>query len=167
VLVGDTGLTLYRVHLAMERRKGISSYIKSKRLESGLTPEGLAQACNLSIAEYRDIEGYDDELYMVVPLNTVACLCEHLNITLEELYSYSSNITLFPRDLIKQKLNKMSLSVAELSDFVGIEESYIDSILEDLLNIGNWVMDPVILLTNKLEIDFGSFLNSYFRYRKQ
>lgn len=155
------------VRQAMKKRKDISSYVRSKRLELGLTPEGLAQACNLSIAEYRDIEGYDDELYTVVPLNTVACLCEHLNITLEELFNYSSNTTLLPRDFIKQKLNKKSLSVSELSDFVGIEESYIESILEDLLKIGNWVMDPVISLTKRLEIDLGSFLNSYFKYHKQ
>ncbi len=155
------------VRQVMERRKDISSYVRSKRIESGFTPESLAQACNLSIAEYLDIEGYDDELYMVVPLNIVACLCEHLNITLEELYSYSSNPTLLPRDFIKQKLSEKNLSVSGLSDFIGIEGSYIELILEDLLNIGNWVMDPIISLTDKLEIDFGSFLNSYSRYRNQ
>lgn len=151
---------------AMERRKDISSYVKSKRIQSGLAPEDLAYACDLSLAEYRDIEGYDDELYMVVPLNTVACLCEHLKITLEKLYDSSPHATLLPKDYIKQKLNEKSLSVLELSDFVGIEESYIEAILEDIINIGDWVMDPVILLTNKLELNLGSVLNSYSRYRK-
>ncbi len=151
----------------MDRRKDINSYIKNRRIQLGLTAEDLADACDLSVAEYRDIEGYDDELYMVVPLNTAACLCEHLTITLEELYASSPHGALLPKDYIKQMLNEKSLSISELSDFVGIEESYIEAILEDILNIGNWVMDPVISICKRLELNLGSVLNSYSQYRKQ
>lgn len=151
----------------MKKRKDISRYIRDRRNHLGLSAEDLAGSCGLSIAEYSDIEGYDDELYMVVSLDTVACLCDHLAITLEKLYSTPFSETLLSKDYIQQILDEKRLSISELSDFVGIEESYIESILEDILNIGKWVLDPVISLTEKLDLNMGTVLRSYSHYRKK
>lgn len=151
----------------MNIRKNINEYIRNKRIFMNISPESLAKVCNLSIIEYSDIEGYCDELYTVVPLKTVACLCDNLGISLHNLYTYSNNPVLIPKNYIKFIINENNISVFDLSNFIGIEESYIECISEDILNIGSWVMDPVILLANRLEIDLGSILLSYSTYRKQ
>lgn len=148
-------------------RKNINEYIRSRRVIAEITPEELAIFCNLSIAEYGDIEGYDDELYMVVPLKTVACLCDHLDITLYNLYDCSYNSVLLSKDCIKNKAYENNISISDLSNFIVIEDSYIILVMEDILNIGNWVMDSIILLANKLGMDLGSILMSYSEYRRR
>ena len=97
---------------------------------------------------------------MVVPLKTVACLCDHLDITLYNLYDCSYNSVLLSKDCIKNKAYENNISISDLSNFIGIEDSYIILVMEDILNIGNWVMDPIILLANKLGMDLGSILMS-------
>lgn len=148
-------------------RKNINEYIRNRRIYIGIDPEELAELCNLSITEYGDIEGYDDELYTVVPLKIAACLCDHLNITLNELYESSNEFMLFSRNYIKNKMSEGNISISDLSNFIGIEESYVELVMKDILSIGNWVMDPIVLLANKLEIDLGSILMSYSLYREQ
>ena len=153
--------------LLLKRKDDINNIVRSKRIQLGLTQEDLADACSLAKAEYRDIEDYNDELYMVVPLSTVDCICDILKVPLEELYGFLPHGTLLPRGIVDKKLKEKNLSVLELSDFVGIEESYVGAIIEDIVNLGNWVMDPVVLLAEKLELNLGSVLKSYSKYCKK
>lgn len=148
-------------------RKNINKYIKNRRILVGIIPEELSMLCNLSVEEYGDIEGYHDELYTVVPLKTVACLCDYLDITLNDLYSCPNDPVLLPKKYVEHKMYDSNISVADLSCFIGIEDFYVENIMEDIVNIGSWVMDPVILLANKIEIDLGSILMSYSVYSKQ
>ncbi|MBL0382016.1 MAG: hypothetical protein JKP90_20835 [Desulfofustis sp. PB-SRB1] len=136
----------------------------SRRTQLGLSQDSISRFCKLSKAEYGDIEGYEDELYMVVPLRVAQCICMALDMKLEELYCSNSNHNILPRNIIDIKLKEKNLSVAELSDFVGIYESSIEKIIDDILNIGDWVVDPIISLAEKLELELGSVLKSYSAY---
>ncbi|MCI5209893.1 MAG: XRE family transcriptional regulator [Candidatus Electrothrix sp. ATG2] len=146
------------------KERDVNLKIRDKRIQLGISEAEVSKICSMTESEYRDIEDYNDELFMVVPLRKVACLCNSLGITLEELYGYSSHNTLFPQDVISRRLQEKKMTILELSDLVGIEESYIEATAHDIMNIGDWVVYPIMTLSEKLGVSLGAILESYFRY---
>lgn len=153
--------------MIMIRRNNLNTTIKDKRIDLGLDRHDLARACEMTEHEYRDLEDYDDEIHMVVQLDRIECICNRLEIKLIDLFGFKNDEELLPRDIIYKRMKEKNISTIELSDFIGIEESYIDSIKENVVKIGGWVMDPVYSMAEYLELNLGSLLNSYVEYRRE
>jgi DNA-binding Xre family transcriptional regulator len=151
----------------MIKREKINIIVKDRRIKLGLTQDALSTACSMTKQEYSDFEDYDDELYMVVKLAKLYCVCDVLGISIGDLFGFESNHELLPTDIICKKMKEKNLSTLELSNFIGIEESYIDNVKDDIVKIGSWTIDPVFSLSNCLEINIGSLLNSYTKLNEK
>jgi transcriptional regulator with XRE-family HTH domain len=151
----------------MIRKNNLNTIIRNRRIRLGLTQHDLASACGMTKHEYRDLEDYDDEVYTVVRLAEIECVCSRIGIKLVDLFALTSNGKQLPIDIICRRMEEKNISTKKLSDLIGIEESYIDSIKEDIVKIGGWVMDPVISLSSYLELNLGSLLNSFVEYRQE
>lgn len=151
----------------MIKRDNLNTIIKDKRISLGLARNDLAKACGMTEHEYRDLEDYDDEIYTVVQLAEIDCVCSRLGINIVDLFGYSSIKDLLPQDVIHKRMKEKNISTIELSNLIGIEESYIDNIKKDIANLGVWVMDPILSLSKHLELNLGSLLNSFVEYRRE
>jgi DNA-binding Xre family transcriptional regulator len=151
----------------MHRELNLNNVIREKRLGLGLNQRDLAVACGMSEHEYRDLEDYDDEFYMVVKLSDIICVCNKLGINLAELFGFSSVGGILPTDAIYKRMQEKRVSISKLSDVIGIEESYIDKIKSNLVKIEEWVLDPILSLSKHLEINLGTLLNSVVEYRQE
>lgn len=151
----------------MIKKNKINSVIKKRRVELQLSQHDLVNTCHLTESEYRDIEDYEDEMYMVVPLITIECICYTLKIRIDELLGFVSYDDLLPPNIIGKKMEEVNIPITKLSDIVGIEVSYIENIRVELINIGHWTIDPVISLSDVLGLNFGCLLNSFAEYQRR
>jgi transcriptional regulator with XRE-family HTH domain len=151
----------------MIRRKNLNTIIKDKRIGLGFSQQDLAKACGITEHEYRDLEDYEDEIYTVVQLSEIECVCGRLGVNLADLFCSTSVGELLPKDIIDKRMKEKKISTLELSDLIGIEESYIDAIKKNIVKIGDWVMDPVYSLSEYLDLNLGRLLKSFVEYRRE
>lgn len=133
--------------------------IRKKRLELGLDEAVVASRAGLTVAEYSDMEDYDDELYTVVPLIKIKRVCGELGLSLNDLFDLQADGR-FPADIVKQKMQDMNMSVEDVSDFVGMTEEAIRDVARDVANAESWVMEPLLDLAKFLHLKPGNILAS-------
>ncbi len=149
----------------MIKKKDLNIIIKTNRVKLGFSQNELATICKMTKHEYRDLEDYDDEIYMVVQLSKIDCICTQLGMKLIDLFGLDPIGKLLPRDIISKTMEEKNITALEVSNFVGIEESYIDHAQKDMISLGEWVIDPIISMSTFLELDIGSIFSAYSEHR--
>jgi DNA-binding XRE family transcriptional regulator len=66
---------------------GYAKRIRTAREEAGKSLKEMASLLDISLASYRDLEWYDDEILTCVSLRQVGTLCEAIGIDSRELLS--------------------------------------------------------------------------------
>ena len=134
--------------------------IRTQRKALGLSEKSVAEYAGLSIHEYADLESYDDELYTVVPIDKLIKLCAKLNLDLAILLGFEKSRDLLRRDSIGSRMQELDISVQQLSDVIGISETFIKNAMSDIGSLSGWVVEPVIDLAKELDLNPGAVLDS-------
>lgn len=108
----------------------ISDAIRGKRIELGLSDLSVAQRAGLSIHEYSDIEGRDDEFTTAIPLETARRVCNALNLNFRALLGLSDMIATADKisDVVREARTNQGMSQLALGDAIGFSEETIRSI---------------------------------------
>ena len=112
-------------HLIMQRREQL-----------GIGKEEFASRIGLSESMYRDVEFYDDEFTMVLPLKNARSLAVIRGFELETLVGADSGggqqkASGKPRHLVlAEARNRLGVSTEKMADDIGFEESFVHSIRE-------------------------------------
>jgi ribosome-binding protein aMBF1 (putative translation factor) len=107
--------------------------IEQRREQLGIGKEEFARRIGVSESIYRDVEFYDDELTMVLPLKNVRTLATILGFELGTPLGAGSpagtQASNKPRDVILAEARQMiGVSTNKMADDIGFEEVFVLSI---------------------------------------
>src|ERR1700676_366490 len=113
--------------------------IQKAREQAGMSDTEAAARSGLSIYEYGDVEAHDDEFTTAIPLSAARPICRALHLNLEELLALEPLAgadlrSAFPADLaglsrnvvLRKKRESLGLSVTEMADAIGFEDTAIE-----------------------------------------
>jgi len=138
----------------------INEIVENRRKELGIDVVELAKKCSLTISGYSDIEDDETEFYMVVTLGKLITLCDELKLDLIELFGFDECREKSSDNFIAERINKLELDVGRISDEVGITEEAIELLITDGQSLSNWVMDPIIDLSNILKVNVSCLIKT-------
>jgi transcriptional regulator with XRE-family HTH domain len=136
--------------------------IRKRRLELRLEASALAGLAGISLASYRDIESYPDEIYTLVPLTVIKKLFAALNLDLlgtlgivcrfcgENLAHIESSAV--PRnELIRRARLRLGLSKADLANRSGLSE-FEEELEADPEHLESWRFSMIVELADALQV---------------
>lgn len=137
----------------------IHDKIRVRREELGLSPAHVAMRCALSVFNYADMEGHEDEIYLATAVHQLKCVCALLGLDLLELLDtecafcgpearpYDQAFDRWPMNrLIKTARERLGLSPGEFANRLEVTDEWVRELEEDpdLLNgVRMWVFQPL------------------------
>jgi DNA-binding XRE family transcriptional regulator len=148
----------------------VNEKIKRRRKELGLSDTEVANKVGLSIHEYGDVEQHADEIFAVVELLRVKEICQMLKFDFFELFDMNCSFcregnqhlesySLPRNDLIRKRRIEMGLSVEELGDRIGFEETAVKDMEKDTDYLETWPINYVKDLSAITSVPFQILLN--------
>lgn len=143
----------------------VHSLIKQQREQLGITESELARRIGVSEGEYRDLESYDDELVMVLPLKNARLLAGALGFDLATLLVAGSqrggsNATAGPRNVVlADARNSLGVSMSKMADDIGFEEVFVQNIEESDYALECFPYEVVKIVAKYLKLDPIDLLN--------
>jgi transcriptional regulator with XRE-family HTH domain len=112
----------------------VHKLIQQRRQQLGIGEGEIARRIGVSHMEYYDVEAYEDELTMVLPLKNARALAAILGFDLATLFGLdapapSQSANNKPRHVILvEARNRLGVSVKEVADGIGFDEIFVENI---------------------------------------
>lgn len=142
-------------------RKKIHDYVRGKREALGISVDEMAAGCLMSKSEYLDVESYENELFDVVSLEKIRLIANAIEVDTCDLFGVKRVEMDLEKSFVGTRILDRGISITAVSDYVGIEEVCVKDVAEDILNIGSWVLTPILSLAEVLKMDVGLLLVKY------
>lgn len=156
----------------MKTYNKINEKIKQRRTELGLSDTEVANRLGLTVSTYFDIEHKKNEIYLYPELLHVKRLCKMLGFDLLELMGLECEFCKganpekfsFPTsDLIARRRRERGISVEELGELVGFDESEIEELEANPERIETWPIDFIKDLADVLDLPLQTLLKAKCR----
>jgi transcriptional regulator with XRE-family HTH domain len=137
----------------------VHSLIKQRREQLGIGQAELARRIGVASSEYWDVELYDDELIMALPLKNARLLAEILGFELGALFAPDSaarvqTISNKPRHIVlAQARNKLGVSTKTMADEIGFEEVFVERIESRREDLDNYPYYVLKIVADYLKLD--------------
>lgn len=138
--------------------------IMHRRQQLGIGIVEIARRLGVSVSEYRDVESYNDELTMVVPLNKVRSLAAILGIEIGPLLGAGSppsgqQSSRRTRDVIlAEARQRLGVSTSKMADDIGFDEIFVHSIESDSQALEAYPYEVLNILAGYLRLDPAELL---------
>ena len=101
-----------------------SDIIRRAREDHHLTVQGVAEAAQMSIEDYRDVEAYEEEIEQAVSLEKVLRICAKLALSVEDLFGAPNGDVMLTtpvavQGLVNDYIARNNLTQSEFEDRVG------------------------------------------------
>jgi ribosome-binding protein aMBF1 (putative translation factor) len=132
--------------------------IEQRREQLGIGKEEFARRIGVSESMYRDVEFYDDELTMVLPLKNVRSLAAILGFELGTLLGVGSpagtQMSNKPRQVILAEARQiLGVSTSKMANDIGFEEVFVHSIENDGEALATYPYQVLKIVANYLKLD--------------
>jgi transcriptional regulator with XRE-family HTH domain len=133
--------------------------IEQRRQQLGIGLEDFARQIGVSASEYRDVESYDDELTMVLPLKSARSLAAILGFELGTLFGAGSptagqNASNKLRHVIlAEARQRLGVSPKKMADEIGFEEVFVHTIENDSQALETYPYEVLKIVANYLKLD--------------
>ena len=139
--------------------------IRERRERLGIGLGEMARETGMSVSECRDIELYEDELTVGVPLKNARALARLLGLELGSLFGVGSldgaqsRPDRKPRQVvISEARNRIGVSIATMVEDVGFDEAFISSIENEADALEEYPFDVMKIVASYLKVDLGDLL---------
>jgi transcriptional regulator with XRE-family HTH domain len=133
--------------------------IKQRREQLGIGIAELARRIGISISEYQDVELYEDELTMVLPLKNARSLAAILGFDLGTLLGAGSLAGRLspinkPRHVILAEARaKLGVSTTKMAEDIGFDEGVVHRIENDSRALEPYPYDFLQIVASYLKLD--------------
>jgi transcriptional regulator with XRE-family HTH domain len=138
--------------------------LRQRRELLGYSLWDVALRMGVSVAEYRDVESYDDELAMVLPLKHLRLLSKVLGLELEPLVGLDSRAgqpaaDARPRHIVlAEARKKLGVSTATMADAIGFYETFVHAIETDEAALEDYPFEVLKIVADYLKLDWANLL---------
>lgn len=133
--------------------------IEQRRQQFGISASELARRIGISIHEYRDVESYDDELTMVLPLKNVRTLAAILGFDIGVLLGEAGspvvekNMYDKPRHIIlTEARHALGVSTQKMATDIDFEETFVRRIEDDSDALENYPYEVLKIVAGYLKL---------------
>jgi ribosome-binding protein aMBF1 (putative translation factor) len=137
--------------------------IEQRRQELGIGIAELARRIGVSVNEYRDVEAYNDELTMVLPLKHLRPLAAILDLDLGLLLGAPAGgqkpIDTPRHILLADARRSLGVSTTVMADDIGFEEVFVHSLEADDQALENYPFEVLKIVATYLKLDPADLLH--------
>jgi transcriptional regulator with XRE-family HTH domain len=134
--------------------------IKRRRMTLGLTDGQVAKAANLTVHQYADVEQHEHEFRTQLELREAKRICHVLGLSLGDLLEVPNASqeglraleSLTRAEIVKTRREAVGLSIRQMSDELGFEESVLEKIESDPDFLESMPIDFVLTLSNLIKV---------------
>lgn len=138
--------------------------LKCQRTNLGYSEEIVANSGGVSVSEYSDLEAYEDEIFNVAHLGEIRKICNILDMSILDLIGLdscrSADRNKLEDTLYTKRLEK-GMSTLDVSDAVGIDESFVIHAEKDASSLDGWVIEPIRDYASVLEIPLACIISPH------
>lgn len=133
--------------------------IRQRRQQLGIGEGEIARRIDVSVMEYHDVEAYEDELTMVLPLKNARALAAILGFDLASLYGLNVGAANQvannkPRHaIIAEARNRLGVSTKEMADGIGFDEVFVVRIENDASEFDDCPYEVLRIVASYLKLD--------------